>query len=84
MDKATYTQCRLERKLPSGGKQIHTAFIPSNFAKVGRNVEILTDSDDEGSWSKGWVVVERGATMDRNALENHRSAQKTFASKLKR
>ena len=82
MEKASYTQCKMERKLASGGKQTHTAYIPSNFAKIGRNIEIMMDSDDEGSWSEGWVVVERGSTVDRVALELQRSAQKNFAGKL--
>ena len=82
MGKESYTQCKMERPLPSGAKQFHTAFIPTSFAKIGRTIEIMTDSDDEGSWSNGWVVVERGGTMDRVALELQRSAQKSFATKL--
>jgi hypothetical protein len=82
MQKESYTQCKMERQLPSGAKQFHTAFIPTSFAKIGRSIEIMADSDDEGSWSAGWVVVERGASMDRVALELQRSAQKNFATKL--
>lgn len=82
MEKVSYTQCKMERKLPGGAKQTHVAFIPTNFAKVGRNIEIMMDGDDEGSWSEGWVVIERGATVDRVDLEKQRTAQKSFATKL--
>jgi hypothetical protein len=74
----------MERPCEGGGKQIHTAFIPTSFAKVGKHVEILIDSaeDDEGKWSRGWVVTERGSTMDSKALDLQRSAERSFATKL--
>ena len=79
----SYTQCRMERAAEGGGKQIHTAFIPTSFAKVGRHIEILVDTEDgEGKWSKGWVVIEKGSTMDSRALDAQRSAEKHFATKL--
>lgn len=86
MDKSTYTQCRMERKNADGSKSIHTAFIPTSFAKIGRNVELHVSSpeDEEGTWSKGWVVVERGGTQSKAAVDLQRSARNTFATKLDR
>lgn len=82
---ASYTQCKMERPAAGGGKQLHTAFIPTSFAKIGRHVEILVDSDDgEGTWSKGWVVISRGGTVDHKFIDTSRAAQKDFERKLGR
>jgi len=77
----SYTQCRMERTKGSG-KQIHTAFIPTSLAKVGRHLEIQMNPEVDESWETGWIVVERGGTMDRDAVDKQRGAQAAFARKL--
>jgi len=73
----------MERKNADGSKSIHTAFIPTSFAKIGRNVELHFDTEDgEGKWSTGWVVAERGGTMESTVLDTQRAAQRAFATKL--
>lgn len=77
MSKHHYTQCRLEKDTPTGGVWKHTAWIPSEFAKVGR----LLDIEMDGEWSEGWRVTERYATMDAKAVEDKsREHKHAFAS----
>lgn len=72
------------RNNADGSKSIHTAFIPTSFAQIGRHIELIVgeDEDGEGKWSEGWVVSERGATRDQEVLELQRKAQRAFATKL--
>lgn len=80
---ATYNQCKMERANADGSKTVHVAWIPSEFAKIGKHVEFLVDSDsDDEVWSKGWIVRERGAQQSRSALDQQRSARNSFAVKL--
>lgn len=83
MANESYTQCKMERTNADGSKSTHVAFIPTSFAKLGRNIEFVSNpDDDEVIWSKGWVVIERGATQGRVAVDLQRGAQKAFATKL--
>ncbi len=87
----TYTQCEMRREVEGGGVQIHTAWIPTEFAKVGRHIQIREPREQSGclvgpekEWQDGWVVTERYTSMDREAIDQQRSAQKAFATKLDR
>ena len=51
-----YSQCRFEKQLPDGNKQMQTAWIPKKYAQIGSFVTL--DDDD------GWQVMEVGGTMD--------------------
>lgn len=60
-----YTQCRL-RKLVDGGYLEQVAWIPTEFAVVGKSLKIREPLSDRtskmGDWVDGWVVMGRGAT----------------------
>ena len=77
-----YTQCRMERKNKDGSKSIHVAFIPSEFAKVGRHIQIK--DTDKDVWDDGWVVVDKGSSMSSEAADQQRGAHKAFATVLDR
>ena len=55
----TYTQCLLIR-----GNMSHRAFIPSRFAVLGDVLRIR----EEAGWSDGWLVIEVGQTLERDAV----------------
>ena len=66
MSKAqTYTQCKMIKSARPGGVFVHTAWIPSKFAKRGKYVELKL----EGEWVNGWQVEEVGRTMDAKYVE---------------
>lgn len=48
MTEHTYTQCLMERAGIN-----YTAWIPSEFAKIGKIVDLEMET---GVWEKGWVV----------------------------
>lgn len=47
-----FKQCSLSRKLDDSRVQEMTTWIPEQFAKVGKYLEILQD----GEWVNGWKV----------------------------
>ncbi len=64
-----YRQCLLQRTCRhTSGNERQRVWIPEQFAIVG-NVLVIKDHDihtsgdgtNDGSWSYGWVVMERGA-----------------------
>jgi len=57
---STYTQCKLQK-----GNTFTTSFIPSEFAKINK----IIDLKENGEWSKGWKVIEKGATLDAKYVE---------------
>lgn len=61
MAKIHYSQCRMT----GTGGFFHTAWIPSTFAKVGRNIEIKQPDD---SW-RPWKVAEVFGTKDAETVE---------------
>jgi hypothetical protein len=75
-----YTQCKLEKKISSTSRLTETAWIPSNFAKIGRNIEIKVGE----KWDSGWVVIERYASANSAAMDTSRAAWKCFETVLTR
>lgn len=77
-NKQLYRQCKMEKQTDNG-KLVHTAWIPSQFAKVGKNISLLQNpANREGGitgggscivdtsqeyWDHGWVVVEAGDSL---------------------
>jgi hypothetical protein len=53
-----FKQCKMENK-STGWSDVHTAWIPEQFAKVGK---VLRLKFEEG-WDEGWVVTEVGTQM---------------------
>lgn len=52
MSTTYYRQCRLEKPVPTGIIQ-QTAWIPEQFAKLGRSLRIRV----RGAWDHGWIVA---------------------------
>lgn len=50
--KITYRQCRMKHE----DGRVHTAWIPTEFAKVGRKIGIKNTKTD--TWDEGWTVLE--------------------------
>jgi len=74
-----YRQCRMEKKTETG-KLVHTAWIPTQFAHVGKNISIK-NSDDE--WVGGWQVVEASSgTRTHDDMETQRDAHKRWEEVL--
>lgn len=71
-----YRQCSLERPTENG-KVTHVAWIPSQFAKVGKKVQI--DSLGEELWT---VVFASSSTRTMDEMEDQRGAHKRFAEVL--
>ena len=62
-----YTQCTLRRPTENG-YSVDTAWIPSEFAKVGKIIKIKQADD---SWEDGWKVVSTGTTRSAEWLQGH-------------
>lgn len=60
----TYAQCSMERKVSTGVQQ-HVAWIPNEFAVVGKYIRIKF----EETWIDGWLVTGVGAKKDWLYLE---------------
>jgi hypothetical protein len=80
-----YSQCVLRRKVESG-VQVETAWIPSQFAKVGKLLKLRTvptrpdcfsgmgeypDESQATEWVDGWVVSEVGVVKSADWLNEH-------------
>ena len=77
MSKGHYTQVELCRNPPEGGLLKYVVWIPSEFAKIGKYLDVQTD----GEWSEGWRVTERYSTMESDAVEaKSREHKHAFAS----
>ncbi len=74
-----YRQCKMEKQVETG-KKIHMAWIPSQFAKLGKTIS-LKKADD--SWSTGWRVVFVGGTKTQESIDAQRDAQKRWESVIK-
>jgi len=71
-----YTQCTMSR-VSGTARHIHVAWIPSQFAKVGRHLEIKINDE----WTGPWLVDHRGSTMESAAVEEKsREYKHAFAS----
>lgn len=53
MEKTQFRQCVMRRKLPDGSVEVHTAFLPTSHAKVGKTVDL-----DFGSERRAGFKVE--------------------------
>lgn len=76
-----YKQCTMEKPLPTGGKLVKVAWIPTLHAKLRRQLSI---QDSHGEWTDGWLVTEvgdRATTFE--YLDRQRDAQKRWESCLK-
>lgn len=80
-DSPTYTQCVMHKKIPTGGVRVHTAWIPTKYATVGKVLKLRQvpqgglDSRDQGcvvlpptEWDDGWEVVEKGVTLPADSV----------------
>ncbi|UTU07822.1 hypothetical protein CcrC1_gp136 [Caulobacter phage C1] len=56
----TMTQCRLTR----GDQGVQVSWIPSEFAQVGR----IVDLKEKDYWSNGWRVDQTWGTMDASVI----------------
>lgn len=55
-----YVQCRLTKEIASTGAVRHlVTWIPSKIALPGKRIRL---QEDDGTWTEGWLVVNRGAT----------------------
>jgi len=74
-----YKQCLMIKMISDTGFLKQVAWIPSSFAKVGRNLGFKASDD---SWDDGWVVKEVWGSMVYEDLNKQRKAQKAFDWKL--
>lgn len=72
-----YKQCVLVLPFRNGHKR-DVAWIPSQFAKVGRTLSIFQG----GEWTDGWTVKEVGASQDFEYLDRQRDAGCFFRDKV--
>lgn len=78
--KQLYRQCRMEKPTEKG-KLVHTAWIPSQFAKAGK---VISLKNKDETWSGGWTVVSAGtSTKTVEDMDIQRDAQKRWESVLK-
>lgn len=58
-----YKQCRMEKPTATG-KLVHTAWIPSRYAHVGKVLQLKFDTlGGEGTWDGPWTVVSAGGSV---------------------
>lgn len=79
MKEDMYTQCVMHLPLEGGGRKIHVAFIPVEFAKKGR---ILKIKWEDGEWINGFKVVEVGATKPRSQIYDRDHLTQHLASDI--
>jgi hypothetical protein len=61
-----YTQCTMH-KATETGTLIDVAWIPSEFAHIGRHLVIRV----KGVWVSGWYVVSKGSARPAHWVEAH-------------
>lgn len=67
MSQEFYVQCRLQRHRVDGFPAYKVSWIPEKFAETGRMLKIKVD----GSWEKGWKVVDVwGGRLSREEINN--------------
>lgn len=71
----TYRQCLLSRKDEEGHDRAEVAWIPNEFAKVGKRLMIMTGDDH---WVDGWVVKEAYSSADFDDTQDMRDNHKRF------
>ena len=77
MSEVQYTQVELRKGGDEHGDTTQVVWIPSQFAKVGRHLQ-LKKADD--TWDDGWVVVERYSSQPGSALEQQRRTRRDWFS----
>jgi len=78
--KQLYRQCVMEKQIENG-KRIHTAWIPTQFAKVGKKIGLKLEDE---SWDEGWTVTLAGSQpKEMEFLDQQRDAHKRWDSVLK-
>ena len=71
-----YCQCQLwNRRIATPATMMQWAFIPAEFAVVGRTVNIK----EEGVWRDGWEVVYAGDPKDESYIDGLYSQWKRHA-----
>ena len=74
-----YKQCRLV-KTTNTGKLYQVSWIPSQFAKVGKVLQLKNSNTD--TWDSGWIVESAGEAHEFDELDRQRDAQKRWANVL--
>lgn len=69
-----YRQCRLVKKI-RGGESIQTSYIPAEFAREGRIVQLR---EDDGTWDDGWVIRLVGGSRTEEQLTALELAHRRF------
>ncbi len=75
-----YRQCRLVKKV-GNSQLVHIAWIPGEFAKVGKVVSLRTASGSVKSfegWDSDWVVEAVYGMMTHEEADAQRTAHKQF------
>lgn len=75
-----YRQCRLVKQV-GGGSLTHIAWIPGQFARVGKTVSLRTAQGSVTSfegWDSGWLVEAVYGTMTYEEAAAQRDAHKQF------
>jgi len=61
-----YKQCMLRKNNGNTGWTNQIAWIPDEFAKVGKYLELK--KRDQENWDNSWKVISVGAELDSSAL----------------
>jgi hypothetical protein len=69
-----YRQCFMRRQLPDGSAEVHVAFLPTEFAKVGKVVDLTIGEEDK----KGFKVEFAGDVRTIEDVDRWRDAHKRF------
>jgi len=64
----TYTQCTMEKLLVGGARLITVSWIPTQFAKRDKVLELRNHKDE--AFEADWRVVHVGATRDADFVED--------------
>jgi hypothetical protein len=74
MDNKQYRQCHMTSTQEDGSKLHHTAFLPSEKAKLGKALDIELG----GKWIKGFVIDFVGSTVTIDDVDKARENLKRF------
>lgn len=71
-----FKQCQLRRLTPDGPavQEFHTAWIPEEFAKRGKYLDLF--DADTGVWEMGWEVVDVYTRMSEEYVREHQDDHK--------
>ena len=77
-DRQNYRKCILHRDVHVGSIQVHQAYLPTQFAVIGRNLKLKF----ENGWSTDWIVKDVGDSISMDKAELKRADEKLWSWKL--